>query len=89
MTGGGEDVFFGADWLARITSEVSAVTGETAKTVMYDMPLSACCAYYVHARRRAGETVLPRLADGEISKQILARTRELGEKFCKEHDIKE
>lgn len=87
-TGGGEDVFFGADWLARITSEVSAVTAETAKSVMYDMPVSACCAYYVHARRRAGDTILPKLADGEIAKKILARTRELGEKFCKYHNIK-
>ena len=77
---------FDAEWLSQLTATVARETNETAREVMFDMPLSTCYYYYVNAMRRNDiKGLIRRPSSVEVNQAILARVDELGEQFCKEH----
>lgn len=77
---------YDADWLANITGVVARETGETAREIMFNMPLSTCFYYFVNAERRNDtKGIIRRRTPAEVNAAILARVDELGEAFCKEH----
>ena len=56
--------------------------------IIHEMPLSACCMFYVQERKRTDTHGLIRKRNtGEIDAEIYRYTMELGEKFCAEHQM--
>lgn len=77
---------YDADWLANITGIVARETNETAREIMFNMPLSTCFYYYINAERRNDtKGIIRRRTPAEVNAAILERVDELGEQFCKEH----
>ena len=87
-TGSGEEPVFDADWLAALVAVTARATNERATYIIHEMPLSACCMFYVQERKRTDTHGLIRKRNsGEIDAEIYRYTMELGEKFCAEHQM--
>ncbi len=87
-TGSADKPVFDADWLAALVAVTARATNERATYIIHEMPLSACCMFYVQERKRTDTHGLIRKRNtGEIDAEIYRYTMELGEKFCAEHQM--
>ena len=78
-----EDIFYDGVWLAWIASIAVRESGFPYDRVIYELPLSLVCNFYVAWRRREGidGNKIRRPQNGEILDQISARVDELGKEF--------
>lgn len=83
-TPGTGELAFDSDWLASIVSVVARTANERSVYVLYEMPLSVCCMYYVQARKRYDYNgSIRKRNSGEVDKEIFEHTMRLGEEFLK------
>lgn len=81
-----DDRRFDAFWLAGVCAVAARESGEPARDLMFDMPLSTAYYFYVNAcRENDTKNLIRRRSSAEIAEAILDRVNELGAEFCKEH----
>ena len=83
--GGSGEVFYDGAWLAWIASIAVRESGLPYDRLIYEIPLSLLCNFYVAWRRRESPDgdQIRRPQNGEIMDQINARVEELGKEFLK------
>ena len=81
--GGSGEVFYDGAWLAWIASIAVRESGMPYDRLIYEIPLSLLCNFYVAWRRRESPDgdQIRRPQNGEIMDQINARVEELGKEF--------
>lgn len=79
---------FDSWWLTKICAIAAAESGEKARDVMFNMPLSTCLYYFVHySAKNDTRKIIYRRTPQEINRQIIERLDQLGEEFCLRHNI--
>lgn len=76
---------YDTEWLADLVSVVAKESGEPARYILHEMPLTAACAYVVSSRK-AFDTKheIRRRPPEEIAEEIMTRTYELGSLYLAE-----
>ena len=73
---------FDVEWLADLISVVTKESGEPARYIMHEMPLTAACAYVITARKAVDtKREVRRRTEGEIAEEIMDRSYELGSQY--------
>ena len=73
---------FDVEWLADLISVVTKESGEPARYIMPEMPLTAACAYVITARKAVDtKREVRRRTEGEIAEEIMDRSYELGSQY--------
>ena len=76
---------FDVEWLAELISVVTKESGEPARYIMHEMPLTAACAYVITARKTVDTNhEVRRRTEGEIAEEIMNRSYELGSQYLAE-----
>ena len=76
---------FDVEWLADLISVVTKESGEPARYIMHEMPLTAACAYVITARKAVDtKREVRRRTEGEIAEEIMDRSYELGSQYLAE-----
>lgn len=77
---------YDADWLARLCATAASEANEKATEIMFTMPLSACCYFFVNAlRKNDTKGWIRRRTNDEVSREIVLYVDSLGERFAAEH----
>ena len=80
---------YDAWWLTRICDIAASESGERARDIMFDMPLSTCLYHYLHYREKNDpKHLIHRRPPMEINQQLIARLDQLGEEFCAKHNVR-
>lgn len=88
-TGNGESKIYDAWWLTRICDIAASESGESARDVMFNMPLSTCFYHFVHhMAKNDTKHLIHRRTPHEINQQIIDRLEQLGEDFCTKHKVR-
>lgn len=88
--GSDEDLkIYDAWWLTRICDIAASESGENARDIMFNMPLSTCLYHFLHYREKNDpKHLIHRRTPMEINQQLIARLDQLGEEFCTKHKVR-
>lgn len=77
-----EEVRFNGDWLTRIVSTVSPLTGKSSNQIMFQMSLTECFYYMIQsARKYDTKNIIKRKNSAEIEAEIYQRMIQLGKQY--------
>lgn len=76
---------YDTEWLADLVSIVSKESGEPARYILHEMPLTAACAYIISSRKAVDtKHEIRRRPPEKISEEIMERSYELGSLYLAE-----
>lgn len=76
---------YDVEWLADLVSVVAAESGEPARYILHEMPLTAACAYVISARKAVDlKHEIGRRPSDKIAEEIMERSYELGQEYLSE-----